>query len=511
MRTVPRLTAALSALCTALLVASLAGVSAPLQAASATSGEDARARAALHAAQALTHRPAADARNSRLRGRDASLTLRDLALAVPHLHGADRVAAGRLLARPTDLGGDDLGGVIFALSPIGLQTTCQDHVCVHYQLSGANAATADDARRTLTSMNNAWAAEVTRMGYRAPLPDTGSGQAGNPDHRLDVYLGNLRDLGLYGYCAPDGPSSSRQQTAYCALDSDFGGFPRSPDASRSVTAAHEFFHAIQFGYDVAEDAWFMEGSAVWMEDQVHDSINDYVQYVARSPISNPTVPVDQDTADDRLRVYGAFTLFTYVSQRFGAGAVKEIWGDAQGSRFSLQAINAYLAAHRIAAGPFWNTFGLWNALQPGGYQERASYGSSRWTLKRTLSGSAPAWAGRITLDHLASAPMRFAPAAGMRARTLRVVVNAPALSRGGSAMVRQQYTDGRWRTLRVALNSSGDGSINLSGFGAARTRYVAVIPTNASTAMTSCGSGFAWSCGGTARYRGVFSVSARLR
>jgi hypothetical protein len=28
-----------------------------------------------------------------------------------------------------------------------------------------------------------------------------------------------------------------------------------------VTAAHEFFHAIQYGYDVSEDPWLMESTA----------------------------------------------------------------------------------------------------------------------------------------------------------------------------------------------------------------------------------------------------------
>ena len=47
-----------------------------------------------------------------------------------------------------------------------------------------------------------------------------------------------------------------------------------------VTAAHEFFHAIQFAYDVKEDLWFMEGSATWVEDEVYDSINDNYQFLA---------------------------------------------------------------------------------------------------------------------------------------------------------------------------------------------------------------------------------------
>jgi hypothetical protein len=35
-----------------------------------------------------------------------------------------------------------------------------------------------------------------------------------------------------------------------------------------VTAAHEFFHAVQFAYDIGEDGWLMESTATWMEEHV---------------------------------------------------------------------------------------------------------------------------------------------------------------------------------------------------------------------------------------------------
>ena len=46
--------------------------------------------------------------------------------------------------------------------------------------------------------------------------------------------------------------------------------PNSPIENLQFTAAHQFFHAIQFGYDAYEDAWFMEGTAAWIEDEVYD-------------------------------------------------------------------------------------------------------------------------------------------------------------------------------------------------------------------------------------------------
>ena len=48
-----------------------------------------------------------------------------------------------------------------------------------------------------------------------------------------------------------------------------------------VTFAHEYNHILQFGYDAYQDAWFAESTAVWMEDQVYNGINDYLRYVRR--------------------------------------------------------------------------------------------------------------------------------------------------------------------------------------------------------------------------------------
>ena len=46
-----------------------------------------------------------------------------------------------------------------------------------------------------------------------------------------------------------------------------------------MTLAHEYNHILQFGYDAYQDAWFAESTAVWMEDQVYNGINDYLRYV----------------------------------------------------------------------------------------------------------------------------------------------------------------------------------------------------------------------------------------
>jgi len=65
-----------------------------------------------------------------------------------------------------------------------------------------------------------------------------------------------------------------------------------------VTAAHEFFHAIQFGYPLGDGwDWWMEASATFMEDEAFDAVNDYRQYL-RPWLSSPEVPLDDEAVDD---------------------------------------------------------------------------------------------------------------------------------------------------------------------------------------------------------------------
>ena len=57
--------------------------------------------------------------------------------------------------------------------------------------------------------------------------------------------------------------------------------------SAQVTAAHEFFHAIQFAYDYGEDAWMLEATATWMEERVFDKVNDNRQYLPAGQVADP--------------------------------------------------------------------------------------------------------------------------------------------------------------------------------------------------------------------------------
>ena len=119
---------------------------------------------------------------------------------------------------------------------------------------------------------NSWQIEITELGYPAPI-DSGS--------HLTIILDDTNDYlteGAVGITSiqSDGVSP------YLAID------PWQSENILNVTVAHEVFHCIQFAYseDGSEFAGNFQGvalaeeTAVWFEDRVYDSINDYYGYLS---------------------------------------------------------------------------------------------------------------------------------------------------------------------------------------------------------------------------------------
>ena len=277
---------------------------------------------------------------------------------------------------------------------------------------------------------------------RQPLPDGGTAaDPDNPDNRLDVFLEDLGPEGYYGYCSTDDATAATQVSAYCVLDDNFARsqYGAAPLNSLRVTAAHEFFHAIQFAFDISEDIWFMEGSATWVEDVVYDDINDNYQYLATSPIRHPRTALDYSGG---TYPYGSFIFFTYATARRGAATVRQFWDMAVGRRTSLQAIYAVVGADAWPA--FFTAFGSWNTLPLHSYQERAGYPSPAWWVRRTLTAQEPTtgW-HRAVLSHLGGSAALVAPGPRLPvSKRLLVNIDGPPRSSGSAALIQRRWRDG---------------------------------------------------------------------
>jgi hypothetical protein len=473
--------------------------------------------------------------------RDATLILRDLALAYPDLSGADRADARSILARPTDGAADPADDGYQSSAQVS--TTCSANFCFHWVTTTSDAVSPTDAGgnglpdyidSAISVFENVRSVEVGQLGFRAPRSDQTSQNNGG-DAKTDIYFTDTGDEGTYGYCTSDDPALEPQPvrydvSAYCTLDNDFNAqqFEGTNGlAALQVTAAHEYFHAIQYGYDIGEDKWLIEGSATWMEDVVYDEINDYYQYTDVSQMGLPHIPLDFSSTQDTIIAqskYGAFLYFRFLSDSiFGTpdapdnSFMREVWehadssGGAASDEYSTQAVASVITDRGFNFEGVYALFGVANLLPSSFYSEGAAYAENSNTPGQivNLSTSNSPKTVKGTLDHLTHAYKLFSPGRGTRSSSrLRLKYNGPPLANGTFATI-VVLADGA-QPLPFALNASGDGKTTVS-FGKGTVTGVALVMTNASRAFTNCFSGRPFSCQGVPRHENqLHKVTATL-
>jgi hypothetical protein len=143
----------------------------------------------------------------------------------------------------------------------------------------------------------------------------------------------------------------------------------SPRAMRGL-AVHEYFHAIQNGYDSGYDHWIGEASAAWAEEELLDEF-DPNHYLLRS-----FVPVPRRSLDDvdGTHEYGAFLFIEFLVERFGKGnpaIVREVW-ERMTAEDSLSAIEDVLQERGVSFPAAWAEFQLWR-WDLDRFDEGASY------------------------------------------------------------------------------------------------------------------------------------------
>ena len=209
------------------------------------------------------------------------------------------------------------------------QRRCRGHFCVHYVTSTSDRASSAWVDKTLKVMKKVWKREVGDLGYRAPLSDGALPSSRNGGNgKFDVYLADVGDDLLYGYCSADFVLRKDRTRAggYCVLDNDFSKdqYGGKPGKTLAVTAAHEFFHAIQFGYDYYEDRWFMESTATWVEERFADGVNDNRQYLAFGQVGEPDTSLDLFERGGFAH-YGNWPFWEHLSERYGDAIVRRTW------------------------------------------------------------------------------------------------------------------------------------------------------------------------------------------
>lgn len=448
--------------------------------------------------------------NALPRDPSATLALRDLWLKKSKLRGAERRQADALLARPTDGAGDPQG---FGYTAPEAAPLCNTRLCLHYVATGPDAPpTAEWPAHNLAVMDSVWSTIVDQMGYRAPLTDGSKG--GSP--LFDVYL---KDLGgdIYGFCAGEKRVKKRTGYGYCVLDNDFAAeqFPTgTPDGNLRVTAAHEFFHAVQYAYDYAEDPWMMESTATWMEERLASDVNDNRQYFPWSQIYRPYVPLDVFSRRAGYQ-YGNWVFWEYLSTKYGARIVHKAWEQAgslksDGGKYSITALQKVLKG-KGGLTKVYAKFAAGNLTPAANYPEGAEYTVPKVRgLKKLSTGKRTKRYG-VKIDHLASASYVYVPGKGLGGKRwkLSVAVTGPVKRTSPAAVVVVHLANGKRQVKLVRLNRGGDGRINVS-FDKRKVGAVSVSLVNGSTRFT-CGKRTVLACGGRPLDdKAHFSVTGRV-
>jgi len=210
----------------------------------------------------------------------------------------------------------------------------------------------DAIEALLESFEASRALEVDRLGYRPP-PVEG---------RYELYVAGPLSTGST-QPAPGG--SGRSTPSYIVIPPEIAQTDL-PEPAMLAWAAHEYFHAVQLGYDSGEDSWIYEASSAWIEDVIADDADPNHQTV-RWFVPTPRVAL---TASDGQREYGAFLFLQFLTERFAGGdpaIVRELWEEmavpealpAAPDRDAIGAIFEVLSRRGIAAADAWGEFLLW--------------------------------------------------------------------------------------------------------------------------------------------------------
>jgi hypothetical protein len=152
----------------------------------------------------------------------------------------------------------------------------------------------------------------------------------------NVYLRNLGPQGLYGQTTSDQPLPSpgfaNAVTSFIEIDNNFTenifvnarGGPFTSLQSLQITAAHEYHHAIQYGYNFFFDVWYAEATSTWQEDELYDNVNQLYSYLINA-FSNSSLRLDIPADVTTGGGYGRWIFNRYLSEQHGTGVIKAAW------------------------------------------------------------------------------------------------------------------------------------------------------------------------------------------
>ncbi len=296
---------------------------------------------------------------------DALVEAHEVIIANPEQYGT---FAKLLLARPQTQ--------FFIESPLGNFRLFFDMTGQHAVPLADNDSSGvpDYIERAADFADSVWMYEVDQLAHLKPPVDQGQGGS----DQYDIYF---QVIPYYGFTSPEaaGPNPWNDFSSHIVVHSTFAsGFPPNDDpegdaiGALKVTIAHEFYHAVQFAYDVSEASFFMEQSSTWMEEMVYPQVNDNYNYLPEF-FDVPQVGLQ---AGDMHR-YAAFIWPKFLQERFGAEIMRALWEKCRTSS-AIVAWGSVIDSLGSSIEEEFTRFALWNYYTdsraiPGRYESAADY------------------------------------------------------------------------------------------------------------------------------------------
>jgi PKD repeat protein len=352
-------------------------------------------------------------------------------------------------------------------------TSSGGHFRVHYTKTDANNAppladlnrnnTPDWVETVASTFEQVYQTEVITLGYR-PAPTFNSAP-------YDIYLLDLATQRFYGTTNSDPATdliSGNSYTSYIELDRSFtspiyGGY--TPLQSLQITAAHEYHHAIQYGYSYFFDIWYAEVTSTWMEDEVFDEINQLYSYIPdylRNPMS-----IDAPAQTGNFSEYGRWIFNRYLAETYGSDVIKSFWvtlagkSSPTGADIPALPIIQELLSSRSPALPATFTGFSKRLYQRDWNSHRGDISLIHTVTPVATYSTYPQQSTTTTLPHYSFAYYKFLPSASaptalVLTLTLGNGVEAVAFKKSSSGQVVEIVPDSALGTITIPdFNSSG--------------------------------------------------------
>jgi len=228
------------------------------------------------------------------------------------------------------------------------------------------------ANTILNIAENVWHKEIGVFGFKMPI---------NSDkYYIDIYIGNEN-------------AYNKATSTYITIGSSYGGYAGSYQSNKTpyfvinpsinikiieVTIAHEFFHTIQYAYGLDgvtdsiwyKNLWFLEASAVMMEDEVYNDVNDYIGYLPN--YFHHTYKAIDDY--DGYIEYGKVVFAKFLKEKYGMDFIKHIFSSYAKNETILQDIQKSFKDYGTSFDTAFSIYATW-LYNPTKFKEGFMYPS----------------------------------------------------------------------------------------------------------------------------------------